>query len=184
MNFSGIVLNGGSSSRMGRNKAEIIHKGRRLIDIVVESLIAAGANDVIIVGGSTRTSSLEKNVQYCEDLFPDEGPLGGVITGLKNVESDIAVILACDYLDIDSSVVLECISKLSSRSMVFPFYKGKEQYLLSAIRTESIEALESQFMKGVRSMHEASTLLDCESYQSAYPEKLRSANTPSQLKGD
>ena len=83
MNFSGIVLNGGSSSRMGRNKAEILHKGRRLIDIAVESLIAAGANDVVIVGGGTKTSSTEKNVQYCEDLFPNEGPLGGVITGLK-----------------------------------------------------------------------------------------------------
>tara|TARA_B100000965_G_scaffold165357_2_gene137665 strand:+ start:936 stop:1490 length:555 start_codon:yes stop_codon:yes gene_type:complete len=184
MIFSGIVLNGGLSSRMGRDKGEILHKGRRLIDIAVESLITAEANDIVIVGGGEQITSLKKDIQYCEDLYPNEGPLGGVITGLRNVESDIAVILACDYLDIDSSVVLECISKLSSRSMVFPFYKGKEQYLLSAIRTESIEALESQFMKGVRSMHEASTLLDCESYQSAYPEKLRSANTPSQLKGD
>ena len=184
MNFSGIVLNGGSSSRMGRNKAEILHKGRRLIDIAVESLIAAGANDVVIVGGGTKTSSTEKNVQYCEDLFPNEGPLGGVITGLKNVKSDIAVILACDYLDIDSSVVLECISKLNSRSMVFPFHEGKEQYLFSTIRTKNVELLESQFMNGVRSMHEASTFLDCEPYQSAHPEKLRSANMPSQLNGD
>ena len=184
MNFSGIVLNGGSSSRMGRNKAEILHKGRRLIDIAVESLIAAGANDVVIVGGGTKTSSLEKNVQYCEDLFPNEGPLGGVITGLKNVESDIAVILACDYLEIDSSVVLECVSKLNARSMVFPLYQGKEQYLLSAIRTECVEALELQFMKGVRSIHEAVTCLDCVTYESAYPKKLRSANTPSQLIDD
>tara|TARA_Y100000768_G_C23886943_1_gene638098 strand:+ start:92 stop:646 length:555 start_codon:yes stop_codon:yes gene_type:complete len=184
MIFSGIVLNGGVSSRMGRDKGEILYKGRRLIDIAVESLITAEANDVIIVGGGMKTSLLEKNIQYCEDLFPNEGPLGGVITGLKNVESDIAVILACDYLDIDSSVVLECISKLDSRSMVFPFYKGKEQYLFSAIRTKSVEALESQFMNGVRSMHEASTCLDCESYHSLHPEKLRSANTPSQLNGD
>jgi len=184
MSFSGIVLNGGSSSRMGRKKAEILYKGRRLIDIAVESLIAAGANDVVIVGGGTKTSSLKKNVKYCEDLFPSEGPLGGVITGLKNVESDIAVILACDYLDIDSSVVLECVSKLNSRSMAFPVYEGKEQFLFSTIRVESLDALEMQFMKGVRSMLEATVFLDCESYHSAHPEKLRSANTPSQLNED
>ena len=72
-----------------------------------------------------------------------------MITGLKSVKSDIAVILACDYLDIDTSVVLECISKLNSRSMVFPFHEGKEQYLFSTIRTKNVELLESQFMNGV-----------------------------------
>ena len=161
MNFSGIVLNGGSSSRMGRGKGEIGYKGRRLIGIAIESLIAAEVKDVIIVGGEKKIHSLKTNIQYCEDLFPNEGPLGGVITGLRNIKSDIAVILACDYLEIDSSVVLECVSKLNARSMVFPLYQGKEQYLFSAIRTECVEALELQFMKGVRSIHEAVTCLDC-----------------------
>ncbi|MGB1812748.1 MAG: molybdenum cofactor guanylyltransferase [Acidimicrobiales bacterium] len=184
MNFSGIVLNGGSSSRMGSDKGEIVYKGRRLIDIAIESLIAAEVKDVIIVGGEKKIHSLKTNIQYCEDLFPNEGPLGGVITGLRNIKSDIAVILACDYLEIDSSVVLECVSKLNARSMVFPLYQGKEQYLFSAIRTECVEALELQFMKGVRSIHEAVTCLDCVTYESAYPKKLRSANTPSQLNDD
>ena len=98
MNFSGIVLNGGSSSRMGRDKGEIVYKGRRLIDIAIESLIAAEVKDVIIVGGEKKIHSLKTNIKYCEDLFPNEGPLGGVITGLRNIKSDIAVILACDYL--------------------------------------------------------------------------------------
>ena len=117
-------------------------------------------------------------------LIGDNGAKGGVITGLKNVESDIAVILACDYLDIDSSLVLECVSKLNSRSMAFPVYEGKEQFLFSTIRVESLDTLEMQFMKGVRSMLEATDFLDCESYHSAHPEKLRSANTPSQLNED
>ena len=56
MNFSGIVLNGGSSSRMGRDKAEILYKGRRLIDIAIESLIAAEVKDVVIVGGEKRST--------------------------------------------------------------------------------------------------------------------------------
>ncbi|MGB1786409.1 MAG: molybdenum cofactor guanylyltransferase [Acidimicrobiales bacterium] len=184
MNFSGIVLNGGSSSRMGRDKGEIVYKGRRLIDIAIESLISAEVKDVVIVGGEKKIHSLETNIQYCEDLFPNEGPLGGVITGLRNIKSDIAVILACDYLEIDSSVVLECVSKLNARSMVFPLYQGEKQYLFSAIRTECVEALELQFMKGVRSIHEAVTCLDCVTYESAYPKKLRSANTPSQLNDD
>ena len=184
MNFSGIVLNGGSSSRMGRDKGEILYKGRRLIDIAIEALLAAEVKDVVIVGGEKKIQSLEANIQYCEDLFPNEGPLGGVITGLRNIKSDIAVILACDYLEIDSSVVLECVSKLKARSMVFPLYQGKEQYLFSAIRTECVEALELQFLKGVRSIQKAITCLDCVTYESAYPKKLRSANTPSQLIDD
>ena len=70
MNFSGIVLNGGSSSRMGRDKGEIVYKGRRLIDIAIESLIAAEVKDVIIVGGEKKIHSLKTNIQYCEDFHP------------------------------------------------------------------------------------------------------------------
>ncbi|MEC8364374.1 MAG: NTP transferase domain-containing protein, partial [Actinomycetota bacterium] len=68
MNFSGIVLNGGSSSRMGRDKGEIVYKGRRLIDIAIESLIVAEVKDVVIVGGERKIHPLETNIQYCEDL--------------------------------------------------------------------------------------------------------------------
>ena len=64
MNFSGIVLNGGSSSRMGRDKGEILYKGRRLIDIAIESLIVAEVKDVVIVGGERKIHPLETNIQY------------------------------------------------------------------------------------------------------------------------
>ncbi|GIS39597.1 MAG: hypothetical protein Ct9H90mP11_09170 [Acidimicrobiales bacterium] len=77
-----------------------------------------------------------------------------------------------------------CPLNLTLGAWVFPLYQGKEQYLFSAIRTECVEALELQFMKGVRSIHEAVTCLDCVTYESAYPKKLRSANTPSQLIDD
>jgi len=184
MSFSGIVLNGGASTRMGRDKSEIFYKGRRLLDIAIDSLLAADAYDVVIVGGVTKFNFTGERVTYCEDLFPNEGPLGGVITGLKSVKSDIAMILACDYLDVDRSLILECISKLDSRNMVFPVYEGKDQYLFSAIRVDTLHELELQFMKGVRSIHKATANLDCQSYESSSSGKLRSANTPSQLNED
>ena len=41
-------------------KGEIVYKGRRLIDIAIESLIAAEVKDIIIVGGEKKIQSMKR----------------------------------------------------------------------------------------------------------------------------
>ena len=181
MSFSGIVLNGGTSSRMGRDKGEIIYQGKSLLSVALDSLIDAEADEIFIVGGDKPLHYPNKPITLLKDLFPNEGPLGGVITGLRSAKNEIAVILACDYLDTDGELVKECISFLGTNSMVFPVYRSTNQFLFSAIRTNILSILEEHFANGVRSMHEAVALISCETYEPSRPERLRSANTPSEL---
>jgi molybdopterin-guanine dinucleotide biosynthesis protein A len=181
MPFSGIVLNGGTSSRMGRDKGEIIYQGKTLLSVALNSLIDAEADEIFVVGGDKPRDYPNKSITLLNDLFPNEGPLGGVITGLRSVKNEIAVILACDYLDTDGELVKECISFIGNNSMVFPVYKNSRQFLFSAIRTNVCSILEKHFANGVRSMHQAVAHISCETYEPSRPEKLRSANTPYEL---
>ena len=77
MSFSGIVLNGGRSSRMGIPKGEMDFLGRPLIERSIDALVEAGASEVIIVGGKPCVAKT-KGVRASEDVSPDEGPLGAL----------------------------------------------------------------------------------------------------------
>ena len=104
VNFSGIVLNGGNSSRMGTPKGEVNFLGRPLIDRAVAALQESGASEIIVVGGS-EPELPTKELGHVEDMYPGEGPLGGVITGLLTAHFDHAVVLSNDLMDIDAGTI-------------------------------------------------------------------------------
>ena len=181
MLYSGIVLNGGSSSRMGSDKSEIMVQGKTIIEIIIDALTEANANEILIIGGSKNYEHLSSKIRNCDDLYPQEGPLGGLITGLSNARYPIAMVIACDYLSVTAETILECLSNLSSKDMISPIYKGKEQFLFSAVQVKALSAFQQEFNAGTRSMHEAIRGLQYGIYQSTFEENLRSVNTPSEL---
>ena len=181
MLYSGIVLNGGSSSRMGSDKAEIMVQGKTIMEIIIDALTEAGASEILIIGGSKSYEHLSTNIRNCDDLHPHEGPLGGLITGLSNARYSVAMVLACDYLTVTAETILECLSHLSSKDMISPIFNGKEQFLFSAVQVNALPVFEQEFNAGTRSMHDAIRGLQYGTYQATFEENLRSVNTPSEL---
>ena len=58
---TGIVLAGGSSSRMGTNKAELLYKGLPLVQWQMEKLRSIGLSEILVSG-------------YGESMIPDDVP--------------------------------------------------------------------------------------------------------------
>ena len=85
--FTGVVLAGGQSSRMGSDKANLILKNKTLLQNACELLTAAGASDVLI---SRNVQSA--TAQYIADIYPGSGPLGGIYSTLMATEQDILVL--------------------------------------------------------------------------------------------
>jgi molybdopterin-guanine dinucleotide biosynthesis protein A/rhodanese-related sulfurtransferase len=79
MTFSGAVLTGGRSARMGVDKAGLF------ADRVIAALESAGAAEVFVVA---------------DDDEPGNGPLGGIATALRLASNEIVVVLACDLPDV------------------------------------------------------------------------------------
>lgn len=69
--WTGVVLAGGRSRRMGRDKARLPWRGQSLLAHACATLTAAGAARVVVSGDYPEWGGLP-------DATPDLGPLGGV----------------------------------------------------------------------------------------------------------
>ena len=95
--FTGVVLTGGRSERMGRDKALLEVDGESMATRVTHALRAAGAVDVVCVGGDA-PALRALGLAVIDDEHPDAGPLGGVLTGLAGSRAPIVLVAPCDLV--------------------------------------------------------------------------------------
>lgn len=86
MAVTGLVLAGGKSSRMKTNKADLLLGNKTLQQHSVELLKSIGLSDVVI---SRNTGG--ENTNYLTDIYPHQGPLGGIYSALKYTSNDLLV---------------------------------------------------------------------------------------------
>ncbi|MDO8411797.1 MAG: NTP transferase domain-containing protein [Phenylobacterium sp.] len=92
MTLIALILTGGRSARMGRDKALIDWAGRSAIERVVELGRAAGAGSVLSVGR-------DYGFGFAPDPTPEAGPVGGLLAGLAEARARgaaRALVLAVD----------------------------------------------------------------------------------------
>ena len=78
---------------MGRNKALLPYHGRTLSETVAEMLWMI-AGQATLVGASQDRAWVRFG--FVSDLYPGEGPLGGILTALGHSSADWNLIAACD----------------------------------------------------------------------------------------
>lgn len=93
-NVTGVVLAGGDSRRMGKNKALLELGGRPMIAHVVDRLLPV-VDEVIIA--SNQTTPYES---FADRIVPDQfrgiGTLGGIHAGLSAASNDLVIVVGCD----------------------------------------------------------------------------------------
>jgi molybdopterin-guanine dinucleotide biosynthesis protein A len=102
-----ILLTGGGSRRMGRDKATMEVEGRPLGMRPVEALGPMVA-EVVVAGRAL--PGLEARV--VADPVPGAGPLAGVVAGLRAVRTPLAVAVACDMPSLVPAVVAMLLDRL------------------------------------------------------------------------
>ena len=95
MNFSAVILAGGKSSRMGRDKALLEIGGQTLLARQIEIVRAAGATEVFISGRADADYSVF-GCHVLKDNFPDAGPLAGIEAALAAATNPLLLVLAVD----------------------------------------------------------------------------------------
>jgi len=180
INFSGIVLNGGRSSRMGIPKGEMDFLGRPLIERSIDALIEAGASEVIIVGGKPFVSNAE-GVRSVKDVYPDEGPLGGLITGLLNARMEQAMVLSNDLMSIDGSTIRRILDFGQLADLAIPMAGGVPQVLTALWKVSCLKVLESAFKSGSRSLKSVLGNFDVVEILELDDAKFVNANTQSDI---
>ncbi len=101
--FTGVILAGGASRRMGRNKALLQLDGRPLIAIIAGRLRTV-ADEIIIVSNDGATYSAYGD-RCVPDVFAGMGTLAGIHAGLSAARHEWAFVVGCDMPFIDPAVI-------------------------------------------------------------------------------
>ena len=106
--FTGYVLAGGKSLRMGVDKAFLDFGGETFVEHAINSLSTVCENVKIILNDSEIEPKLQKvlpDVSRIFDIYKSRGALGGIHSALCDCETEFAIILACDLPLVDSSAI-------------------------------------------------------------------------------
>tara|TARA_B100000029_G_scaffold235772_1_gene232903 strand:+ start:7514 stop:8122 length:609 start_codon:yes stop_codon:yes gene_type:complete len=125
--LSGIILAGGMSRRLGRNKAIENIANKPLLSIVCDAIKPFVNELIIVVNNKQRQKELSflKNTKFTIDKYNNSGSLGGIYTGLLKANNEKAIIVACDMPFISPSIISLMISKIkSSIDIIIPETEG------------------------------------------------------------
>jgi molybdenum cofactor guanylyltransferase len=150
MNFSGFILIGGKSSRMGEDKFSLVLDGKTFLDITVETLQQARIEQVMVVVRSER-SAVAGDLSLIKDIFTNRGALSGIHSALTHSKSDWTIILACDYPFVTANLIKFLIKTAESEKdfdAFAPIQKdGKIQPLCAVYRTATCRQILSEMLE-------------------------------------
>ena len=91
-----LVLAGGKSKRMGKDKSRIIYHQKEQMYEVADMLMSMGLNTSISLN-KTQQNDLNPNYSYIIDAYEDKGALGGILTAMELHPNKSLLVVGCDY---------------------------------------------------------------------------------------
>jgi molybdopterin-guanine dinucleotide biosynthesis protein A len=103
MNTTFAILAGGSSSRMGQDKALLSLNGKPLISSILERGRLITDEKIIIANQQENYRFL--NIPIYRDCLSMKGPLVGLYTALKNMNRKYLILVGCDMPFVNTSLL-------------------------------------------------------------------------------
>ena len=100
-----IILCGGKSSRMGRDKGSMIIQDKPMIKHILSTLNHQINEAIIVLNDEKRIEKYSEfinpteytyTITFVEDTIKNKGPMPGIMTGLSYINGNYALILPCD----------------------------------------------------------------------------------------
>lgn len=125
--YTGVVIAGGRSTRFGdEDKAVADLAGTPMIRRVADRI--APVVDALVVNCrgeqvppiTEALDGYEHDVTFAVDDQPDRGPMAGIMTGLREVPTEYAFVVACDMPYVDPKLVSHLFDRAAGRDAVVP----------------------------------------------------------------
>lgn len=143
---TGIILAGGKSSRMGRNKALLDFGGRSIIEHSAD-LFKSIFPEVILVT-NTPDEYANLGVRIVTDIRPGKGSLGGIYTGLFYASHDYSFIASCDMPFLKRELIEFLTSLKEGYDVVVPRMNDGHEPLHAVYSKRCLKPIESMINKG------------------------------------
>jgi molybdopterin-guanine dinucleotide biosynthesis protein A len=140
---AGYVLVGGRSSRMGRDKATLPYHGTTLAQWVAQQVLEAAGSATLV--GNTPLG--------IPDLYPGEGPLGGIITALDHSRAEWNLVVACDMPHAEAPLLrhlLDTARESAADALIPHGPSGLPEPLCAVYRRSALDTIRANFAAGTR----------------------------------
>jgi len=176
-----VIMAGGKSTRMGRDKAMLSVHGRPLVEHVrdrlrphfKEILVSAAAEDDYAFLGE----------RVVADELPGQGPLMGIASALEACRHETAFVVACDMPEVDTALARRLLREARGHDGAVPVSGGvggdRYEPLFAVYNRSFLGGAREALEAGERSIRAAFGRCDMRSVEMNFPEGggLRNINT-------
>ena len=145
---TGIILAGGKSSRMGRDKSmlPLADSGESMLKNIWNGLIPL-CKEILICGNSSDKYKLPDTVEI-SDIYKDRGPLSGIHAGLKRASYDYSFIVSCDMANFNQELAAFLLSKCDNYDLIIPQHNGLFEPLFAVYHKNTLDIIEKKILSG------------------------------------
>lgn len=145
----GLVVCGGNSTRMGRDKSTLIYYDKQQRYHLYE-ILENICDKVFISCNSTQANDIGKEYQKLIDLpgYENTGPMAALLTSFEKYPDNNFLAVGCDYPLISENDLKEFLKSLKEKTIAAAFYNREEKLyepLLAWYSFESAPLLKKQF---------------------------------------
>jgi len=120
--ITGIVLSGGKSRRMGKEKGLCHFRGKALISYAIDTLKPLCSRLIISANNKPDEYQLY-GFPVISDEISETGPIGGLYSCLKQSQSVINLVISCDTPFVTTEVYQELLNYIGEYQAVVPIHE-------------------------------------------------------------
>lgn len=142
-----IILGGGRSSRIGRDKCVLEIDGRPILEVVLSKLKPL-FEEMILVTNTPDVHGNNSDLKIVTDEVPYQGPLGGILAGLSSSLHRYNLVVACDMPFLNIDLIQFLFDQISGADVVIPCSKKGIEPLHAVYSTDCIPAIREKLECG------------------------------------
>ncbi len=143
-NFTGVILAGGQSRRMGRNKAMLKIGNYTIVERVLAALKEVTDTQLLVTNSPEEYTFL--NIPLKSDILPQKGALGGLYTGLAASETPYCLVVACDIPFVNPKFLQYMAQRVEGYDIVIPQHRNGYEPLCAVYAKTCIPHIEALFL--------------------------------------
>ena len=145
-NISTVVLAGGLSRRLGRDKAFEPIGNLPLIQRVLSQVSQISRDTIVVANDKKRETQLLglDGISISIDKYPDTGSLGGIFTGIHASTTDWTFVVACDMPFLNIKLIRYIMSLKEGYDAVVPVIDGRPEPIHSIYSKDCLAHIEEK----------------------------------------
>ena len=180
----GLVLAGGRSSRMGTDKALLVHDGRTQLETAVGLLGPVTDRQFVSVRPDQADDEERSRFPQIADRYEGIGPVAGILSAMEAYADVDWLVVACDLPNLDALTLGQLVAK-RSRTRPFTAFQsssdGLPEPLCAIYRNEALPIIRQFVDDGVVCPRKMLIRSDTKLLKQPNPDALHNVNTPEDL---